>query len=104
MQKDQEISIIRRAQQLKLSRSSLHRILRSDLHLFLYKMQLTQELMLNDHQKTSRIISSGNIPDVFQKSYKQNKSSDFWDTLYLHTKGNSLVRYLKFNVELHMVT
>ena len=46
---DPNLSIHRRAQQLRLSQSSTWRILRNDLSLFPYKIQLTQELKPNDH-------------------------------------------------------
>lgn len=37
-------SIQRRGQEVQISRSSLERILTKDLHLYAYKVQLTQEL------------------------------------------------------------
>jgi len=39
----------RRSQQLAISRTSLKRILHKDLGLFVYKVQMTQELKANDH-------------------------------------------------------
>ena len=38
-----------RSQELNISRISLHRILRKDLVMTLYKAQLVQKLMQNDH-------------------------------------------------------
>ena len=46
---DPNLSIRRRAQELRLSQTSTWRILRKDLGLFPYKIQLTQELKPNDH-------------------------------------------------------
>ena len=58
---DPETSVKRSAQQLGLSKSSLHRILRPDLHLFLYMLQLTQELMLRMEQQVNKIVGSGEL-------------------------------------------
>lgn len=44
-------SIPRRAQELGLSQTSTWRILRRDLGLYPYKIQLTQELKVNDHRQ-----------------------------------------------------
>lgn len=44
-------SVRHRAQELGLSRSSTHRILRIDLHLHPYKVQLRQQLRVGDHQQ-----------------------------------------------------
>ena len=46
---DPNLSIPRRAQQLRLSHNTTWRILRKDLGLFPYKIQLTQELKPNDY-------------------------------------------------------
>jgi hypothetical protein len=44
-------SVRHRAQELGLSRSSTHRILRIDLHLHPYKVQLRQQLKVHDHRQ-----------------------------------------------------
>ena len=46
---DSNVSIPRRAQELRLSHNSTWRILRKDLGLFPYKIQLIQKLKPNDH-------------------------------------------------------
>ena len=46
---DPNLSIPRRAQELRLSQNSTWRILRKASGLFPYKIQLTQELKPNDH-------------------------------------------------------
>lgn len=43
-------SVRHRAQELGLSKSSVHRILKIDLHLHPYKVQLRQELKITDHR------------------------------------------------------
>lgn len=48
---DNTISIRHRAQQLNISKTTLHRILTKDLHLHPYKIQLTQELKPRDHAR-----------------------------------------------------
>lgn len=47
-------SLRRRSQQLGMSTSSVHRILKKDLHMHPYKIQLTQELKPADHAKRRR--------------------------------------------------
>ena len=49
-------SVRRRSQQLGLTRSSLRRILRYDLHFYPYKIQLTQQLKVTDHQKRRQFV------------------------------------------------
>lgn len=49
-------SIRRRSQQLGLRYSSVRRILRNDLKFWAYKMQLTQQLKVADHQKRRQFV------------------------------------------------
>jgi len=49
-------SISRRSQELGLSATSTWRILRRDLGLHPYKIQLTQELKVNDHRQRRALI------------------------------------------------
>lgn len=51
VQENPRQSIPRRAQELGLSQTSTWRILRRDLSLYPYKIQLTQELKVNDHRQ-----------------------------------------------------
>lgn len=50
-------SIRRRSQQLAIPRSTMQRILKNDLHLNAYKIQLTQELKPCDHLKRREFVS-----------------------------------------------
>lgn len=50
-------SIRRRSQQLGIGKSSSQQILKNDLHLHAYKMQLTQELKLADHTKRRKFVN-----------------------------------------------
>ena len=49
-------SIRHRGQELNISRSSLQRILRKDLHLHAYKVQLSQELKPTDHAQRREFV------------------------------------------------
>jgi len=49
-------SVRRRSQELNMSVSSVHRILRRDLHLHLYKIQLAQELKPIDHRQRREFV------------------------------------------------
>ena len=51
VQQEPGTSIRRRSHQLGMSRTSLHRILSDNLHLFPYKMHLVQNLRPTDHQQ-----------------------------------------------------
>ena len=51
VREDPSQSITRRSQELEISRTSLWRILRKDLSLYPYKIQLTQELKPQDHAR-----------------------------------------------------
>ncbi|EFN80658.1 hypothetical protein EAI_10412, partial [Harpegnathos saltator] len=51
VQENPRQSILRRAQELGLSQTSTWRILRRDLGLYPYKIQLAQELNVNDHRQ-----------------------------------------------------
>lgn len=49
-------SLRRRSQQLAIPLSSLHRIMKKELHLHPYKLQLTQELKAGDHGKHRQFV------------------------------------------------
>ncbi|OAD53117.1 hypothetical protein WN48_10746 [Eufriesea mexicana] len=54
--KNPRISIRHRSQELDISKSSLQRILMKDLHLPIYKVELTQELKSTDHAQSREFI------------------------------------------------
>lgn len=57
VQKDGFTSIAIRSQQIGISKSSLQRILKEDLHLHAYKIQLAQELKPQDHESRREFAS-----------------------------------------------
>ena len=54
VKRDPNVSIPRRSWELELSYGTLWRILHSDLHLHPYKVQLKQQLKLNDYSQRCR--------------------------------------------------
>uniref|UniRef100_A0A2H1WPX1 SFRICE_035473 n=1 Tax=Spodoptera frugiperda TaxID=7108 RepID=A0A2H1WPX1_SPOFR len=63
VEEDQKLSISRRSQQLGLSKSTAMRILRKDLALKPYKIQLVQELMLTDHSNRRKFAQNNLLAD-----------------------------------------
>ena len=57
----------RRSQQLRMARSTLQRIIRVDLHLFPYKIQLTQRLLPADKPRRLEWAQRGGKIKLFQK-------------------------------------
>ena len=66
-------SIRRRSQQLSISRSSLQRILTKDLHLYAYKVQLTQALKQHDHASrrafANWVLENQRVDSEFKKNH-----------------------------------
>lgn len=72
VEEDQKLSISRRSQQLGLSKSTTWRILRKDLALKPYKIQLVQELKLTNHSNRRR-FAQNNLVVYLKKSFFQTK-------------------------------
>lgn len=80
VERDPETSQNRRAQQLNLSQSSLQRILRKDLHLFPYKIQITQQLKPAD--KPRRLAYAKFVVNMAQTD------RDFWQNIIMSDEAH----------------
>lgn len=70
-----EISYRHRAQQFGVSGTTLRRILKEELHLFPYKVQLTQRILPTDH--TRRLVYGQTV------ARKVDTEPDFWKTILM---------------------
>jgi len=78
-------SLRRRSQQLGMSTSSVHRILKKDLHMHPYKIQLTQQLKPADHAKRRRFADW--ILTRQQEDDNFSKKIIFCDEAHFHLSG-----------------
>ena len=78
-------SLRRRSQQLGMSTFSVHRILKKDLHMYPYKIQLTQELKPADHAKRRRFVDW--ILMRQQEDDNFSKRIIFSDEAHFHLSG-----------------
>lgn len=78
-------SVLRRSQELGIGYSSVHRILRYDLHYHPYKIQLTQQLKAADHEKRRNFV------DWFMRRQHENdgfaRNIIFSDEAHFHLNG-----------------
>ncbi|GFT11721.1 DUF4817 domain-containing protein [Trichonephila clavipes] len=91
IQEDPNESIRHRAQELDLCPSTLWKILRKDLGLRAYKIQLVQELKPNDHQERRRFVEWAQneiavVPD-FHKRILFSDEAHFWLNGYVNKQN-----------------
>ena len=75
----------RRAQQLNISQRSLRRILKKDLHLFPYKIQLVQKLLSRDHNQ--RLKYSSVILNLAREIDNFSEKMIMSDEAHFHLSG-----------------
>lgn len=78
-------SLRRRAQHLNLRKTTLYRILKNDLSLYPYKIQLTQEIKPRDHLK--RLNFANWIQDQMQVNDEFSNKIFFSDEAHFHLNG-----------------
>ncbi|GFV51711.1 DUF4817 domain-containing protein [Trichonephila clavipes] len=91
IEEDPNESIRHRAQELDLCPSTLWKILRKDLGLRAYKIQLVQELKPNDHQAKRRFVEWAQneiavVPD-FHKRILCSDEAHFWLNGYVNKQN-----------------
>ncbi|GFV47465.1 DUF4817 domain-containing protein [Trichonephila clavipes] len=91
IEEDPNESIRHRAQELDLCPSTLWEILRKDLDLRAYKIQLVQELKPNDHQARRRFVEWAQneiavVPD-FHKRILFSDEAHFWLNGYVNKQN-----------------
>ncbi|GFU56040.1 DUF4817 domain-containing protein [Trichonephila clavipes] len=91
IKEDPNESIRHRAQELDLGTSTLWKILRKDLGLRAYKIQLVQELKPNDHQARRRFVECAQneiavVPD-FHKRILFSDEAHFWLNGYVNKQN-----------------
>ncbi|GFY11467.1 DUF4817 domain-containing protein [Trichonephila clavipes] len=106
IEEDPNESIHHRAQELDMGPSTLWKILRKDLGLRAYKIQLVQELKPNDHQARSRFIKWAQneiavVPD-FHKRILFSDEAHFWLNGYVN-KQNCRI-WSEANPQVHVET
>lgn len=79
------ISIRRRSQELDISQTSLQRILKLELHMKPYKIQLVQELQIIDHQK--RLNYSNSILKLHDQNVDFLRNLIMSDEAHFHLNG-----------------
>ncbi|GFW02645.1 DUF4817 domain-containing protein [Trichonephila clavipes] len=94
IEEDPNESIRRRAQELDLCPSTLWKILRKDLGLHAYKIQLVQELKPNDHQARCRFVEWAQneiavVPD-FHKRILFSHEAPFWLNGYVNKQNRCI--------------
>jgi len=84
-------SISRRSQELGLSATSTWRILRRDLGLHPYKIQLTQELKVNDHRQrrvfADWVLEQLEVDPNFGKKIIFSDEAHFWMNGYVNKQN-----------------
>jgi len=84
-------SISRRSQELGLSATSTWRILRRDLDLHSYKIQLIQELKVNDHRQrhvfADWVLEQLEVNPNFAKQIIFNDEAHFWMNGYVNKQN-----------------
>jgi len=84
-------SIFRRLQELGLSTISTWRILRRDLGLHSYKLQLTQELKINDHRQhrvfADWVLEQLEVNPNFAKQIIFSDETHFWMNRYVNKQN-----------------
>ncbi|GFV28233.1 DUF4817 domain-containing protein [Trichonephila clavipes] len=106
IEEDPNDSIRHRAQELDLCPSTLWKILRKDLGLRAYKIQLVQELKPNDHQARRRFVEWAQneiavVPD-FHKRILFSDEAHFWLNGYVN-KQNCRI-WSEANPQVHVET
>ena len=83
--------ISHRSQELGLSATSTWRILRRDLALHSYKIQLTQELKVNDHRQcrvfADRVLEQLEVNPNFAKQIIFSDEAHFWMNGYVNKQN-----------------
>lgn len=77
------VSYRRRSQQLKISGTSLRRILKDDLHMFPFKVQLTQRLLDTDNSR--RVAYANTVLEV------SKSEPDFWERFLMTDEAHFML-------------